>query len=263
MATEYGSLDFPEQIAFFRDKGLVPTHRWDDLWQAAHDRGFMVAGAQSADLLADLQAAVRKGIEQGTTPAIFRRDFERIVQKHGWTGWTGEGSEAGRAWRARVIYETNLRASYAAGRYQQLQETKRQRPYWRYRHNDSVLHPRPHHQAINGMILPADHAFWQTAYPPNGFGCRCFVESVSAREMKRNGWSVGTAPADFQPDRGWTYAPGASVYDEMSAMLTQKAANWPKQLAQSFLQSVIVRLSPGSWWGRVVDLARSILGRLR
>lgn len=51
-------LPFAEQIAFFRRKLNVPTERWDDLWQAAHDRAFVVAGAAKADLLEDLRGAV-------------------------------------------------------------------------------------------------------------------------------------------------------------------------------------------------------------
>lgn len=112
MAVKYGSLPFKEQIAFWQGKDLVPTERWNDLTRAEHDIGFMVAGATKADLLADLHAAVDKAITKGTTLAEFRKDFDNLVAKNGWTGWRGEGSEAGRAWRTRVIYDTNLQASY-------------------------------------------------------------------------------------------------------------------------------------------------------
>lgn len=218
---DYGSLGFGEQIAFLRDKLDIPTERWTDVWQSAHDRGFMVAGAMGEDLLKDLHAAVLKAIEQGTTLAQFREDFDGIVAKHGWTGWTGEGSEAGRAWRTRVIYETNIRTSYAAGRYQQLQAIKSRRPYWRYRHNDTVTHPREQHQAWDGLIIRADDPWWQTHYPPNGWGCRCYVESLADRDLRRLGLDGpndapddGVDPDTGMPvgvDPGWGYAPGASL----------------------------------------------------
>ncbi|MFZ1326805.1 MAG: hypothetical protein WAT67_12445, partial [Candidatus Contendobacter sp.] len=57
-----------------------------------------------------------------------------------------------RAWRARVIYETNLQTSYAAGRYQQMKAIAGKRPYWRYRHNDAVVHPREEHLAWDGKM---------------------------------------------------------------------------------------------------------------
>ena len=79
---------FAEQVAAFRLRmaNLVPTTRWDDLVRGQHDRGFMVAGALKADLLADLAAAVDKAIAQGTTLEEFRRDFRAIVEKNGWHG---------------------------------------------------------------------------------------------------------------------------------------------------------------------------------
>ena len=57
----------------------------------------MVAGAASDALLTDFQDALRKALEHGTTLAEFRRDFYRIVEKH---GWEYNGS---RNWRSRIM----------------------------------------------------------------------------------------------------------------------------------------------------------------
>jgi SPP1 gp7 family putative phage head morphogenesis protein len=241
---EYGSLPFQEQIDFFRQKLNLPTARWDDLLGAAHDRAFVVAGAMQADLLADLRVAVTKGIEQGTTLEAFRADFNAIVAKHGWHGWTGEGTPAGEAWRTNVIYATNLRTSHAAGRYAQLQEIKHARPYWRYVHNDTVLHPRPHHQALDGLVLPADDKFWDKAFPPAGFGCRCRVESLAQRDLERDNLTVGEAPKDWQADKGWNYAPGASVSDELRKLINDKQAKLPGQIGKDFADAMNVLGSP-------------------
>lgn len=230
---EYGSLSFAEQIEFFRSKIDLPTERWDDIWESAHDKAFIVAGAMEADLIADLKTAVAKAIEDGTTLETFRSDFEDLVAKNGWTGWTGEGTEAGVAWRTRVIYETNLRTSYAAGRYAQLQAIKGERPYWRYRHNDTVLRPREQHLAWDGLVLPADDPWWSTHYPPGGWGCRCYVESLAERDLEREGKSAPDPSPEvtFDPktgaplgiDKGWGYAPGATTADQLNAMLEAKA----------------------------------------
>lgn len=230
----YGDLPFEEQIEFFRNKVNLPTERWDDLWQAAHDRAFVVAGAMRADLLVDLRAAVEQAIAEGTTLEAFRRDFAAIVEKRGWSGWTGQGTREGEAWRTQVIYGTNLRTSHAAGRYAQLQAIKHARPYWRYRHGDSVIAPRPHHQALDGLILPADDPFWQTAYPPNGWGCRCYVESLAPRDLEREGLAVGTAPEGWAADQGWNYAPGASVNAEIQRIIEDKRERLPGPIAADF-----------------------------
>lgn len=172
MATaQYGSLPFKEQIAFFRSKKRVPTQRWNDLTREQHDAGFMVANATAADLLADLHSAVDKAIAKGTTFAEFQKDFESIVAKHGWTGWRGEDTPAGRAWRARLIYDTNLRTSYQAGRWAQVQEVKATRPYLIYRHSDAVSHPRPLHVSWDGLVVRTDDPWVKAHWPPNGWGC--------------------------------------------------------------------------------------------
>ncbi len=168
---------FAEQVAFFRGKlgNLAPTAKWDDLWKSQHDRAFMVAGAAKADLLADLAAAVDKAIAEGETLQDFRARFHEIIQRHGWAGFTGDDRKTpdgkggkGLAWRTRIIYQTNLSTSYAAGRLAQLKDAGFQ--LWVYRHSGSE-HPRLQHLAWNGLTLPANHPFWQTHYPPSGWNC--------------------------------------------------------------------------------------------
>lgn len=222
---------FAKQVAFFRGKlgNLVPTATWRDVWQSAHDRAFMVAGAAKADLLADLASAVDKAIAEGETLEAFRRRFAEIVQRHGWHGWTGEKTPAGRAWRTRVIYETNLITSYAAGRAAQLKEGGY--TWWIYKHSDFVQRPRPHHVALDGITRRADDPFWQTYYPPNGWGCRCRVVGARgpASIQRLGGDPSKTMPgwvgridqktnAPVGVDQGFAYAPGATVIDEVRAL---------------------------------------------
>ena len=68
------------------------------------------------------------------------------------------------------------------------------RPYWRYRHSDAVEHPRHEHVAWDGLVLRHDDPWWRTNYPPIGWGCQCYVETLSERELKAEGLRVGTAP---------------------------------------------------------------------
>lgn len=258
---DYGSLPFQEQLDFFRQKLNLPTERWDDLLGAAHDRAFVVAGAMQADLLADLRAAVTKGIEQGTTLEEFRRDFTAIVNKRGWSGWTGEGTAAGEAWRTKVIYATNLRTSHAAGRYAQLQESKQARPYWRYVHNDTVMNPRPEHLAWDGTVLPADDPWWATHYPPNGWGCRCKIESLAARDLERLGIDPDRleAPSDAEDtsgiDEGWDYAPGANAATPLRELIDQKLFKLDAPIGAAMWESLkgAVDLERELAWWKTLD----------
>lgn len=193
MASTASALDLPfdEAIRFFRDKASVPTKSWRDVWDAAHSKMFMVAGANSEALVGDFKEAITKALEQGTTLDEFRKDFDQIVKKHGWS-YKGE-----RGWRTRTIYETNLRTAYAAGRYAKLTapDTLAVFPYWQYNHSGAV-HPRVQHKAWDGEVYPAGDAFWTVAYPPNGFGCGCFVTPVSRSGLKR----LGKAAPDTSPN---------------------------------------------------------------
>ncbi|HEY9212071.1 MAG TPA: PBECR2 nuclease fold domain-containing protein [Ancylobacter sp.] len=180
-----------EAIDFHRQKVRLPTRTWRDLDGRAHDRSFVVAGATKDALLADLHGAVDAAIAEGITPAEFRARFESIVARNGWTDWTGEDTEAGRAWRARVIYETNLRTAHAAGRYSQMTDPAvlKVRPYWQYRHGEtrSPRNPRAAHVAMSGKVWRADDPIWRRIYPPNDWFCSCGVRPLSARDLKRMG----------------------------------------------------------------------------
>jgi hypothetical protein len=177
------SLSFTEQEAFFRRKLNLPTQGWTDIYTQEHDWAFVVAGANRDDLVADFRTAVQKAIDGGSTLEDFRKDFDRIVAKHGWD------YNGGRNWRSRVIYETNLRSSYMAGRHEQLMAVREQRPYWQYIHSDAVEHPRPQHEAWNGMVLRWDDPWWQQHFPPNGWGCQCSIRALSERDLQRLGKS--------------------------------------------------------------------------
>lgn len=262
--TAWGSLPFAEQIAFFNGKVDMPTQSWLDLLGAGHDRAFVVAGAMKADLLADLHAAVLKAIEQGTTLDTFRKDFNSIVAKRGWTGWTGEDTPEGRAWRQEIIYGTNLRTSYQAGRYAQAQAIAHRRPYWRYVHNDTVKDPRELHKnhppaGWNGLILRADNEFWARHWPPNGWNCRCRVETLAQRDIDRMGKSgpdptpddgtyewldkrtgkTHTLPQGVDP--GWDYTPGATR--DLIAEVKAKAAGLPGALGEDLAKDIAKQIA--------------------
>ena len=240
---------YPEQIAAFRLRlgTLLPTQAWDDVLQNAHDRAFTVAGAMKADLLADLALAMDKAIAQGTGLEEFRRDFRALVVRHGWHGWTGEGTRGGEAWRTRVIYQTNMRTSYAAARMARLREAGFR--YWIYRHGGS-MEPRLQHLALDGLILPSDHPFWDIWAPPNGWGCSCWItgaHTMSAAQ-RRGGKPEVALPDSWDQinpktgapegiDRGWGYAPGASASDTIS-MAAQKVVSLPEPLAADFTRSL-------------------------
>lgn len=256
---------FEEQIDFLRKKLRLPSERWTDIQRSAHDRAFMVSGAAQADLLHDLHQAVLDAAKQGAGLEAFKKDFLRIVQKHGWAGWTGDdraidpatglptgNGGAGVAWRLKIIYSTNMSQSYWAGRYRQMTDPDMLavRPYWRYIHSELSRDPRPHHMAWHGLTLKHDHPFWQTHFAPNGWGCKCRIEAVSKREGEAAARAgLGDPPDDWDKidsstgtqvgiDKGFNYAPGASVDVPLRKLVQDKLITYPPAIGKALAADV-------------------------
>lgn len=60
---------------------------------------------------------------------------------------------------------------------------------------------RPQHKAWDNIVLPVDHPFWDTHYPPNGWNCRCLPRSLNDRDSKRLGLEVSENPEVIWEDR--------------------------------------------------------------
>lgn len=189
---------FDEAIAFYRNKIKLPTAGWTDLWQEQHSHAFVVAGANHDAIVEDFFNAVQKAkwAKDGGGYEGFRANFDEIAAKH---GWAHNGSPG---WRSRIIYDTNITQAYNAGRYQQMQDVKEFRPYWRYRHTSSE-HPRLHHLAWDGIILSAEDSWWNTHFPQNGWRCKCRVDSLSQTEAEQLWRAKGKTGVDTAPPIEW------------------------------------------------------------
>jgi hypothetical protein len=184
--TSFG-LAFKEQIDFFKQKQVKPTKRWTDAMYGDHDRAFVIAGATDMDMLEDFQNSLLKSKNAGLLFKDFQRDFDDIVAKYGWE-FNGD-----RAWRARTIFETNMRTSYMAGRLAQMRDPDviAERPYWQYRHGMTrkPSNPRAHHVKLHGLTLLHSDEAWQTIFAPNGYKCSCGVVTLNERGLERLGKS--------------------------------------------------------------------------
>jgi len=233
------TLPFDEAAAFFRQKLSIPTRSWDDLWRGEHAKGFMVAGAYKAELVADFRAAVQQSIDGQMSLRDFQRRFDDIVAKH---GWSYNGS---RNWRSELIWSTNMRTAHMAGRWQQLTAPgPTTLPYLLYRHADGVRHPRPEHVAWDGIVLPSTDPWWMTHYPPNGWRCHCKVFRASEEERQAAiAMGMGEAPpSPIDPstgapkgiDPGWDYNVGQAA-DRSYQVLGRKFETLPNDIARAWM----------------------------
>ncbi|PIW54601.1 MAG: hypothetical protein COW16_10450 [Sphingomonadales bacterium CG12_big_fil_rev_8_21_14_0_65_65_10] len=228
-----------EAIAALEAKGYEIGFDWRDVWESEHARAFTVAKAMSRDLLEDIREAVTSALEEGTTLETFIKELRPRLVRRGWWGRArmidpADGMERvvrlGSPARLRTIYQTNLRASYMAGRWQRIQRAKRTLPYLRY---VSMMdgRERPEHGAWHDTILPVDDPWWDTHFPPCGWNCRCDAQSLNERMMARRGQEVTEDPPRFPKrtyinkrtgevteieqgiDPGWSYNVGKASLD--------------------------------------------------
>lgn len=163
---------------------------WRDVAREEHLAAFVVAKAMKADILADLHGGLLQAHHDGWTKERYVAELRPLLQAKGWWGkkrqvdpLTGEERlvQLGSPQRLRTIYDTNIRMSHAAGRWERFMASASTRPFLQYHHTPQA-HPRQEHQAWDKITLPVGHVFWTTHYCPNGWGCKCFVTSVRVAE---------------------------------------------------------------------------------
>ena len=244
---------FEEQLEFFRRKGFkLSPESWRDVWKGAHARSFTVARVTAMDVLVDIRKALDKAMAEGVPLKAFKKDLSKTLERRGWLVPTGEkaiqilpdGSERKRltGWRLRTIYQTNMAASYHVGRYKQMEAVKDARPFWQYRsqRDPSV---REAHRFLDGKVYHADHPFWDNWYPPNGFNCRCYVKTLSERQMNVRGLTEEKKGVSKKPNEGWDYNVGEAGLDHWKPDLDKK----PTLLKQQYLESLIDNVCPDDW----------------
>ncbi len=174
-------LAMKEAVEFWRNKVQLSPREFSKLSDEAKVMAFGVSGIAKGSELETVYQALTKAVEKGTTLAEFKRDCADIFEKRGWVGK--------RAWRVDNIFRTNLQTAYNVGRYKKQKEQVKYFPYLRYSAvNDSRT--RKTHLALDGLIYPLEHSFWDTWYPPNGFRCRCGTRSLTKGQVERQGLKI-------------------------------------------------------------------------
>lgn len=260
------ALDFDlppiQAIEFFRAKGLQPSFDWRDMLREEHDASFTVAKMMDLDLLRDMRDAVDSAIADGISFRDFRGQIEQTLMDRGWWGrgimtdpLTGEerAVQLGSVRRLEVIYETNLRTSYAAGHWQQISDQAEEAPYLMYDAVDDGR-VRPEHAQWSGRVFRVDDPFWDEWYPPNGWGCRCSVIQLTDADLRamgltapepsptpqRHEWvNPRTGEIDQVPDGvdpGWNYHPGKQRTASLREQLREKAVDVGLDVADVALQ---------------------------
>ena len=252
----------PEASRFFRNKGLRPSFSWEDVEPEEHAVAFTVAKAAQVDVLEAIQWELQRALDEGLPFETFQKSLRPRLEELGWWGKanvtdpdTGETVQAqlGSPRRLRTIYRANLRSARAAGQWERIQRTKNALPYLEYRLGPSEKH-RAHHEDKEGLILHVDDPFWQQWFPPNGWGCKCWVRQLTQRQAERKG---GVSPSPTVPtteyqnrrtgevkevpqgiDPGWERNPGAMRLRALEQVTEGKLAAADPEVARVALRDM-------------------------
>lgn len=271
----FGDQPSPEVSAYLRDKGLRPAFRSSEVWGQEHAYGFTVAKATQLDVLETLKEAVQHAIDKGVPFETWARDLTPELQRLGWWGQvemadpaTGEVKprELGSPHRLRTIYQANLRSARAAGQWERGQRTKAVLPFYLYQLGPSERH-RPEHAAREGMVYPVDDPIWASWFPPNGWGCKCWLRQITRAEAMRRGVSAPLdlpmvahdrmrddgsfervhAPAGVDP--AWATNPGLSRAQTLMTNLTQRLATAGEPAARAAVADLWAGSAPAALVG--------------
>lgn len=100
---------------------------------------------------------------------------------------------------AKTEYDTAVRSSRMATVWSNIQQTADIYPNIKYLRTRSANEDPQHLQWV-GTILPINHPFWSTHFPPNRWGCKCSAEPTD---------DFVTDVPPGMPDEGFDFNPGA------------------------------------------------------
>jgi len=242
-----------DAVRFMEAKALKQGWSYQDVWREEHATAFTVAKATSMDVLKTIHKGVQDAINQGTTLQDFKDNLTPLLQEAGWWGrkesldpLTGKKRlvQLGSERRLEIIYNTNIRMARSAGLWERAQLSKATHGYAEWNIGPSSRH-RAEHISWVGLVLPIDDEWWTSHWPPNGWGCNCWVKLLTKKEGRAR---AGTAPeieyvehvntrtgevTDVPKgiDPGFDYNPGAVARERHAVtMLVRKAGEAPPSI---------------------------------
>ena len=164
---------FLEALEYAHNKKIVLPSEFYSMDLKTRQMATTVSFLSSLEQIETVIKAVNKSIADGGTFNDFQKliaESEIILPKH----------------YLDNVFRTNIQNAYGHGRWQQQQRNKDKRQYLMYSAiNDSRV--RPAHLALNRIVLPIDHPFWLTHYPPLSFRCRCTVIALTEKQALKYG----------------------------------------------------------------------------
>lgn len=279
-----------DAVAAFQARGqLTQTFAWQELWQEEHARQFTVAKLFRNDLLAEIHKQLGRALTEGKTLKDFKDALIPQLKQAGWWGTpevidprTGEIARTRvNPARLELIYDINLRQSHAAGRWARSERGAMPYLIYRTRRDERV---RASHQRWDAIVLPKNHPWWDTHYPPNGWRCRCLaypIDEAGLQQLEAAGIKIRRQPPDDGPaipflnkqtgeisqvpwgiDPGFAYNPGKAAAEALRSVSAQKLNGYPPTIATAAVREQVAGAEFSKWFSQPVgDFPIAVIAR--
>ena len=184
---------FLEALRFAHNRKVVLPDEFYSLDLKTRQLATTVGFLSSIEQIQTVIGAVNKAIADGST----FNDFKKLVAENEIILSDGY---------LKNVFRTNIQTAYGHGRWQQQQRNKAKRPYLMYSAIDDTR-VRPSHLALNRIVLPFEHPFWLTHYPPLGFRCRCTVIALTEAQALKYGITSDDKLPDVAEALDWSSHP--------------------------------------------------------
>lgn len=162
-----------EAAAMIGDKQAVGRKVFDALRPELKARAFVVTGIEDMKVVGRIRDAIAKVPQGGSWDEAKDSVLAELAPYY---------DEQQAEIRGTILMRYHVFQAYGSAHWHQLQATGDVFTHWQYLTfgDDKV---RASHKALDGLVLPKDHPFWDTHFPPWEYNCRCQVRGVMPEEV--------------------------------------------------------------------------------
>ena len=212
-AEDIENMPYHEAVEYLRKRDVIKKVDYDSLSDKMRFRAFTASRIADGDLLKKLNAEMIASVNDGKGLSDFLSLTKTdILDKI--------GMGAGSGWYYETVYRTNVQTAYNVGRAMGFAEDK-PLALELVIIDDSRTSDICRQYAGKRFILPYDHPFWQTHWPPFHFNCRTTIRAIYDESELPENWSNPKDIEDANNGFGAYPLSNNSWWNELASQVTR------------------------------------------
>lgn len=212
-AEDIENMPYHEAVEYLKKRNVIKKVDYDSLSDKMRFRAFTASRIADGDLLKKLNAEMIASVNDGKGLSDFLSLTKTdILDKI--------GMGAGSGWYYETVYRTNVQTAYNVGRAMGFAEDK-PLALELVIIDDSRTSDICRQYAGKRFILPYDHPFWQTHWPPFHFNCRTTIRAIYDESELPENWSNPKDIEDANNGFGAYPLAGDGWWEELSSQVAR------------------------------------------